>query len=166
MADPAGDGLPRGGDRSYWHPLREAIPGLAADLATGFRAMSTDAPPPLPTPTRSSGETPRAADRLSPPGRLPASDPGSLDAGSPPVAVTPTSPRSRRLRQTVSIALILSGFAPLIVTLRAQNIGLASTAGASLTQLTTGIVGTVLLVTGLALIVQAFEDSEEPPVAG
>ncbi len=85
---------------------------------------------------------------------------------SPPAPGAPTHPRSRRPRQVASIALIVAGFALLIVTLRAQNIGLASTAGASVTQVTTGVIGTVLLVTGLALIVQAFEDSEEPPVAG
>ncbi len=44
-----------------------------------------------------------------------------------------------------------------------QDLGLAPTEGASWPQVTTGVVGTILLVTGLALIVQAFEDSDEPP---
>ncbi len=71
--------------------------------------------------------------------------------------------RPRRTRQIVSILLILAGFVLLIITLRAQDLGLAPTEGASWTQITTGVLGTILLVTGLALIVQAFEVSDEPP---
>lgn len=69
----------------------------------------------------------------------------------------------RRTRQVVSIVLIVAGFILLIITLRAQDLGLSPTNGASWTQVTTGVVGTILLVTGLALIVQAFEDSDDPP---
>lgn len=72
-------------------------------------------------------------------------------------------PQPHRTRQIVSIALIVVGLVLLIITLRAQDLGLAPTEGASWPQVTTGVVGTILLVTGLALIVQAFEDSDEPP---
>ncbi len=68
-----------------------------------------------------------------------------------------------RTRKIVSITMILAGFVLLVVTLRAQDLGLAPTEGASWTQVTTGVAGTILLVTGLALIVQAFEVSDEPP---
>ena len=77
----------------------------------------------------------------------------------------PPTPHSRRTRQIVSITLIIAGFILLIVTLRAQDLGLSPTEGASWVQVTTGVLGTILLVTGLALIVQAFEDSDEPPTA-
>lgn len=80
--------------------------------------------------------------------------------------VSDALPAARRVRQLVSVALIVAGAILLIITLRAQDLGLASTAGASRTQVTLGILGTVLLVTGLALIVQAFEDSSEPPDNG
>ena len=78
-------------------------------------------------------------------------------------STVPPPRRPRRTRQIVSIVLILAGFVLLIVTLRAQDLGLSPPEGASWTQVTTGVVGTILLVTGLALIVQAFEDSAEPP---
>ncbi len=91
--------------------------------------------------------------------------PGSAERTAPALnRVAPVS-RLRRTRQIVSVALILAGFVLLIVTLRAQDLGLAPTEGASWTQVTTGVLGTILLVTGLALIVQAFEVSDEPPPA-
>lgn len=80
-----------------------------------------------------------------------------------PALDCPDASRRRRTRQIISVALIVAGFALLIITLRAQNLGLAPTEGASRTQVTTGVLGTILLVTGLALIVQAFESSDEPP---
>ena len=75
----------------------------------------------------------------------------------------PPTRHPRRTRQIVSIVLIVAGFVLLIVTLRAQDLGFSPTDGASWTQVTAGVVGTILLVTGLALIAQAFEDSDEPP---
>lgn len=89
--------------------------------------------------------------------------PESSHLVSPPATGTTRQPHPHRTRQIVSIVLILAGLALLIITLRAQDLGLAPTEGASWTQVTTGVVGTILLVTGLALIVQAFEDSDEPP---
>lgn len=89
--------------------------------------------------------------------------PGSAERTAPALnRVAPVS-RLRRTRQIVSVALILAGFVLLIVTLRAKDLGLAPTDGASWTQVTTGVLGTILLVGGLALIVQAFEVSDEPP---
>ena len=70
--------------------------------------------------------------------------------------------RSRRTRQITAIVLIVIGLALLVVTLRAQSLGLAPTAGASWTQVTTGMIGTVLTVVGLAMIVQAFAPDDEP----
>ncbi len=81
----------------------------------------------------------------------------------PAGAGTTRQPHPHQTRQIVSIAMILAGLVLLIITLRAQDLGLAPTEGASWTQVTTGVVGTILLVTGLALIVQAFENSDEPP---
>lgn len=89
--------------------------------------------------------------------------PGSAERTAPALNRAAPVSRLRRTRQIVSVALILAGFVLLIVTLRAQDLGLAPTDGASWTQVTTGVLGTILLVGGLALIVQAFEVSDEPP---
>ena len=89
--------------------------------------------------------------------------PGSDETTAPALSGASPVPHPHRTRQIVSVVLILAGFILLIVTLRAQNLGLAPTEGASWTQVTTGVLGTILLVGGLALIVQAFEVSDEPP---
>lgn len=99
-------------------------------------------------------------------------DPTTVPPASPRMAPSPGEPlpaparQRHRLRRIAAAVLILAGLALLIVTLRAQDLGLASTAGPSWTQVTTGVVGTVLVACGLALIVQPFENSAEPPSVG
>ncbi len=118
-------------------------------------SSTTPSPSTIPEPAAES-----APERLGEPIADPTTEPAMGHGVRPRSSDPPRHPH--RTRQIVSIALIVAGFALLIVTLRAQDLGLAPAEGASWTQVTTGVIGTILLVTGLALIVQAFEDSDEP----
>lgn len=82
---------------------------------------------------------------------------------TPDTHAAPPATRSTIARRAVAIALIALGLALLGLTLFSQDAGLSSTEGASWTQVVVGVAGTVVLVTGLALIAQAFETSDEPP---
>ena len=99
----------------------------------------------------------------------PAADSG-LD-GTPSMAPAPVRPhlatavsRAHRSQRIVAVVLVLAGLALLFVTLRAQDLGLAPTAGPGRTQVVTGILGTLLVAVGLSLVVQPFVDWREPPV--
>jgi hypothetical protein len=52
--------------------------------------------------------------------------------------------------------LLVTGLALLIVCLKATDLGLATNFGPSWTQVITGVLGTALTATGLAIVVQPF----------